>query len=301
MSKKHFFHLALLVLCLVFSSENLYSGQKGFQQNRKNLLVRPHDNFVNAGMFATCNLVLGHLYLFDIGCYNKDIDGLKVDFGKKGNYYDPKRGSNWWRYYFEPLEIKNSIKSKLKVTSPDQNRNAWDKRKTLSREQANALIKKYIKIRPSIKKNVKEFAREKFKDYFMIGVHYRGTDKAKEADPVSYDDALEVIEEYIDTLPKKTKFKIFIATDEVGFLEYMKSCYPKRIIAIEAFRSENSDPVHHSDNDSYLLGEQAIMDSLLLSKCDVLIRTSSSLSLWSTYFNPKVPVIMLNERRNGPE
>ncbi len=66
---------------------------------------------------------------------------------------------------------------------------------------------------------------------------------------------------------------------------------------IEAHRSSGTAGVHLSNRNQYKIGEESILDALLLSKCDLLVRTSSNLSLWSTYFNPDLPVILLNERR----
>ena len=42
--------------------------------------------------------------------------------------------------------------------------------------------------------------------------------------------------------------------------------------------------------------ENALIDCILLSKTDLLIRTSSNFSLASTFFNPKLPVIELSKR-----
>lgn len=68
-------------------------------------------------------------------------------------------------------------------------------------------------------------------------------------------------------------------------------------IAIKAQRSSNGEPgVHFINKNNYSLGEEALIDACLLSKCDLLIRTSSNLSLWSTYFNPSLPTILLNHR-----
>ena len=52
-------------------------------------------------MFSVFNDVLAALKYYDAGKYR----GLSVDFGLKGVYFDPDRGSNWWEYYCEPIEL----------------------------------------------------------------------------------------------------------------------------------------------------------------------------------------------------
>lgn len=256
---------------------------------------RPH-----IGFFATFNLVLGTLYLYDAGKLD-NLAGFKVDFGELGSYYDPEHGPNWWEYYFEPIELGSRENAKVTLSKKDHNQMAWEVRKTLSRGEANRVMHKYIKIKPYMLEKADQFAQENFKDYVVIGVHFRGTDKSHEAPPVSYEDALEVIAKQVASL-NDDHYKIFLATDEQGFLDFMLGHFPDKIIYTQACRSTDSTAVHHSDYNAYQIGEEALLDALLLTKTQLLIRTSSSLSLWSTFYNVELPVIMLNHRYyNRPE
>ena len=154
--------------------------------------------------------------------------------------------------------------------------------------------KKYIRIKPHIQQKIDAFAVQYFLDCYMIGIHYRGTDKDKEAPRVAYETVFKEIEKHI---PQEKPYSLFIATDEVDFLEQAKKRYLNRVVALEAHRSDSQGVgVHFVNKNKYILGEEALMDAYLLSKCDLLIRTSSNLSLWSTYFNPDLPVILLNHR-----
>lgn len=76
----------------------------------------------------------------------------------------------------------------------------------------------------------------------------------------------------------------------------MQQEFPSRIVSRDVHRSTGEEGIHFSEHNGYQLGEEALIDSLLLSKCDLLIRTSSNLSLWSTYFQPDIPVFLLSER-----
>lgn len=240
----------------------------------------------NVGMFAAANQVLGNLSLFESG----QLSGMVVDFEKNGLYYDPDQGTNWWGYYFEPISLGQKTNASIVYPTKTQYLEAWAQRRTLSREIAAYLIHKYVHIRPHLQQKFDDFAAQHF-DSYMIGVHFRGTDKEKEAPRVAYEAVFEQIDSHI---PDGKTWKLFIATDEADFLEEARERY--HVVAIQAHRTDSNVGVHFLHKNSYVLGEEALMDAYLLSKCDLLIKTSSNLSLWSTYFNPDLPVIRLNQR-----
>lgn len=249
----------------------------------------------NVGMFAAANQVLGHLYLFETGKL-PNVSGLIIDFEKYGLYYDPSCGPNWWNYYFEPINLGKSEDVKIVYPTQEQYWEAWAQRRMISRDTAAQIVKKYIHVKPHIQKKIDEFVESFFFGKYAIGVHYRGTDKNKEAPRIAYETVFEEIDKHI---PGKTPYTLFIATDEANFLEQAEEKYVDRVVAIEAHRSDNNNDdlgVHMLNKNNYILGEEALMDACLLSKCNLLIRTSSNLSLWSTYFNPDLPTILLNQR-----
>lgn len=286
--------LAILIFCMPHAAVASMQSAKKPDPQRKEFKVITPDHLEAYGMFAVFNLILGHLHLFDTGQY-ANVQGLKVDFGYEGNYYDPMHGPNWWQYYFEPLTVGSSKATNVRLFSPDENQHAWAIRRNLTRQDAFRLIDKYVRVRKTILEKVKKFSELYFKDCFMIGVHYRGTDKAAEAPRVPYDEVIRVVGENLAMLGDQ-KSKIFVATDEQAFLNYIQKAFPNQVIAINAFRSSNTNNLHHTTNHPYEQGKQAIIDALLLANCQLLIRTSSNLSLWSSYYNPDLPVIMLNHR-----
>ena len=244
-------------------------------------------DFPKIGMFSAANQILGQISIYETG----EIDGLRVDFGTFGNYYDPAHGLNWWNYYFEPICLGSG--SSLTYPAKSDYFQAFKRRRRLTRFQASELVKKHIHVREPILQEVDQFALNAFAHFYMIGVNYRGTDKKREAPRVSYETVFQTIVEH---LPETGLWKIFVATDEHPFLEALQERFPGRVIACDAHRSENEIGVHFSPVDPYRIGKEALLDVLLLSRCHLLIRTSSNLSLWSTYFNPELPTILLNER-----
>lgn len=238
------------------------------------------------GMFAAANQVLGQLYMFE----NGQISGMTVDFGNNGLYYDQNCGLNWWSYYFEPI----CVGERINETYPNQENyfEAWSQRRSISRQTAARVIANHIHVKPHIQRKVDSFVKRYFNQY-IIGVHYRGTDKGKEAPRVSYETVFEEIDKHI---PPDNMYSLFVATDEIEFLEQARTRYSERVVATEAVRSDSHVGVHFVNKNNYTIGEEALIDACLLSRCSVLIRTSSNLSLWSTYFNPELPVVLLNHR-----
>lgn len=248
----------------------------------------------NPGFFSAMCSVAGFLYQYD----HREIAGIKIDFQKDGAYYDKLKGPNSWNYYFEPIMLgdlslaitRTNLKAKEYVNAAQYTESL------LSPRQVNTLIRKYIKLKPHVQEKLDHFVQAKFDAPTIIGIHYRGTDKKAEAPRISYDEVATVVAQKIQSI-EQNDFKIFIATDEADFVEYMKVQFPRKVICQKMRRAKaNGTPLHFQKLNGYQLGLNALLDCLLLARCDILIRTSSNLSLWSTYFNPSIPVVNLSQR-----
>jgi len=256
------------------------------------------DNFIimrgrNTGMFHVFDCVCNLIKCYETG----NCRGIEVDFDTHGAYYEPSHGKNWWSYYCEPIKFGKLINVKTVVGAGSY---LSFNGKPAFRKEIFKLIQKYIHIKPHIQEKITTFEKENFKNHFVISVHYRGTDKIIEAPRVPYEKVPEEILNVMKTYGDK-KYKIFVATDEQNFVDYMINlfgdlvCYNK-----DALRSTSGNPVHLDKNFSrYKSGEDALIDCILLSRANFLIRSSSNLSRWSTYFNPKIPCVELNKRYNG--
>jgi len=254
------------------------------------------------GMFSILDDVMSLLYAYE----KKQIAGLEVDFGSGGLYYDSKHGPNWFSYYFEPVTLGRSSGDLVRTLYLPYSYDEEIKKLGLNtidhiefsnvdKHKVNRLIKKYIKIKPFIENEVSSFVTKCFKHHYMIGVHFRGTDKISEAMRTPY----ETVKHAIDQLVKKNNlsdYGIFVATDEEDFINYMRENY-KDICYQDAIRSTTGRPIHFDNEDPFKAGEDALVDAILLSKTNFLIRTSSNLSRWSTYFNPDLPVLELSKRK----
>jgi len=198
-------------------------------------------------------------------------------------------GNNWWQYYFQPLLIGSKKKASVQKVERKVVGRLGRIGGALPRERAHYLIQKYIRIRPHIAEKVTAFINEYFCDNWIIGVHYRGTDKSEEVPRVPYAIVYEAIENALKTAEDREKVKIFVATDEEAFLEDLLLHFDaKNVLFTSAIRSKDGRAVHISSSQNYQKGEDALIDCLLLSHSHLLIRTESCLSTVAAYFNPYV-------------
>lgn len=243
------------------------------------------------GFFSEFGSVLGMLEDYDR--WKPLYAGVTIDFGNQGYYFDPARGPNWWEYYFEPFAIAPRCGAPIRRLS-DQERTVYATRAEhrLSRRKGGALIARYIRIRAEVSAKVDAFAQAHFAGHHMIGVHYRGTDKIKEAPRVSYETVRAAVEREIAGA-RTEDFRIFVATDEQAFLEYFRGVFPHLVCNRDAIRSVDGRRVHGNDARSHRKGEEALVDCLLLSRCDRLVRTESNLGLCAAFFNPALSQTLL--------
>lgn len=243
------------------------------------------------GMFSMVFDVLSLMQSYE----NSLFDYVEVDFGTTGCYYDRRYGSNWWRYYFHPIVYGHKTGKTREIYGGEFGVDPWEIDLRTSRQEAHRLLSKYVKVLPHIEEKINRFVKKEFRGY-VIGIHYRGTDKITEAPRVPYEVVDAKLKETIKQLGGQP-YTLFIATDEGNFMQYMLTRYPDKICFLhQAQYSFDGQPLHLSSSQKYKHGEDAVLDCLLLSKTNLLIRTSSNLSKCSTYFNPNLKVIELNQR-----
>ena len=279
-----------VVLSLAFLVLSVFA--KPFLFAESYLLTSPP---YNPGFFSVFHTVLGCLDEYE----KNNWDALRVDFGEEGLYYDEKIGPNWWEYFFEPISLQrdSSVTPESFEKFPTYEKIAFSltSQFELPRIRTHELIEKYVKLKPHIQEKISNFCTTFFKENFILGVHYRGTDKVAEAPELTYDAVSRNIQSTLDHIEYED-VKVFIATDDENFLNFIKGKFPGKIIASNAMRSLDGNPVHQFETQkNYLKGEGAILDCMLLSNCHLLIKMASNLSDVSVEFNPNLPFIQLNK------
>jgi hypothetical protein len=166
----------------------------------------------------------------------------------------------------------------------------------LTIQLANQLITKYLVVREDVAREVDRFCDQHFTGRRVVGVHYRGTDKVQESPAISYDRVLRNVALYLDRYPHTDC--VFVATDDANFLDHLQSRPLGRAIVWrdDSFRSRDGQSIHGSPyTDKVAVNRDALTNCLLLSRCEALLKTASILSGWSKLFNPRLPVVMLNQ------
>ncbi len=262
---------------------------------RKQVLVLDNPPGYSAGLFAEFGAVLGMLEHYE--AWQRQYAGATVEFSGRGMYHDPAAGENWWEYYFEPIRIGSgpAIAAARRVDTFEHIGFSVRATRGLRRADGHRLIESHVRVRPEIGRKVDAFAREHFANAATIGVHYRGTDKSAEAPRVPYETVLHAIRARL-AIAGQEKCRLFVATDEADFLEFMRAQFPDKLIYSGSFRSSNGMPAHAGNPDMFKRGEEAVVDCLLLSRCTHLIRTPSNLGLCATFFNPSLPVTLLSSQ-----
>jgi hypothetical protein len=167
--------------------------------------------------------------------------------------------------------------------------------KVLNVDLAWMLIDKYLGVKEEVMAEVDELSSRYLAGTKVLGVHYRGTDKAEEAPAIPYDRMINNINHYVELYPDTSR--VFVASDDANFVEYVSTIYKARPIVYreDFFRSRNGRSVHKLPFiDKYPITRDAIVNCLLLSRCHAVIKTASILSGWSKLFNPSLPVVLIN-------
>ncbi len=218
----------------------------------------------------------------------------------RGAYFDPDRDDDsWWSHYFMSASYDFSSGSQPETRKRLEDTGLLTRLAyagtCMGRVRANRLSQLF-EVNAEIKEFASAFANNHFADRCVVGLHYRGTDKvagpSPELERVPYEFAEEILHRL---LPQDAV--VFVATDEIGFLERIRESYGERALYAEANRSNDETPLHQGKGrrGSVALGNEALADAILLSRCHFLLRCDSNLSLASLFFNRRLKSIDMTD------
>lgn len=261
---------------------------------RRILVMNCNDTSDNTldGFYAQFTVILGLLEHFER--WGRVVAGVRVDFGDHGLYYDPAHGGNSWEHHFQPVDIGRESKTIEARIDVEQYECFRLRGESMPRARAFDLIGRYIHVKPHIREKVEAYVRTHFEGFHVIGVHYRGTDKRTEAPLVPYDECRAAVGDAVGAAGTGD-IRLFVASDEQTFVDCMASAFPGKVVFWETLRSLDGTPIDLRMENNFKKGEDAVIDCLLLSHCHSLIRTPSNLGLCSTFINPCIPVLLLNQ------
>ena len=280
--------------------------------NKKHFIIKSGDE--NAGFTAYIKFALNgilHAEQHDL------IPVVNFDNSIRNFFYEESYGENTWEYYFEPVAevsyanvIANNLpnctlkerqfRNQNSHPNPDRVDTFWksdrkiggdehkgDPKKWLEskRKTARQLMKRYVRVKPHIRKVVDNFVNENFNNKNIIGCHVRGTD-------FSYATATSV-EKYFEILDTQKDVHIFLATDQTQYVELFKERYgDEKVLTYDSLRSDNDVAAFELENGSpYKKGEDVLIDTLLLSRTNSIIKCAAAGGEFALWFNENLEVL----------
>ena len=123
----------------------------------------------------------------------------------------------------------------------------------------------------------------------ILGVHFRGS-TYKTARGHAFPPTIKLMIKNIETLMQKYKYnKIFLVTEEQKYLSALKKKFGDKLIFYNSFRMNKLDSfkIYPRRNHRYLLGEEILTETLILSKCQGLTYIKSNVISAAIMFSQK--------------
>jgi hypothetical protein len=168
------------------------------------------------------------------------------------------------------------------------------------RSRVRALSQSQLQLRTELTAHCERWLAEHINNSFVIGIHYRGSDKSTEAPRLPYETAINTLNRIIALLAASgiNPIKVFVATDEQDFLKAARlEIRGAQIHTVENnLRAQGSTAVHNQgSHDGHRLAHEAMIDALLLSRTNLLVKTASALSGWAALLGNEMPVLFLSQ------
>ncbi len=174
------------------------------------------------------------------------------------------------------------------------------------RQQTAAIIRRYIRPRAYIRRKVDSFFSRCMDGDYVIGVHARGTDAISKEEIRPHRQGSLMLAKYSAELRRllgiHPSAKVFVATDDQASLGYFKEEFGSRIVAYDSIRHALGEAAGKgptgwimpayiaADRDRAAKnGEEAIIEYLLLSRCDHLVHNGGSLARTALLNVPNLP------------
>ena len=145
----------------------------------------------------------------------------------------------------------------------------------------------YLKFKDKLLTKVDLFCKNYITNKRVISLHIRGTDqftsRGHAGNVVAF--ANEQLKDMVENSLKDYDF-IFLATDEDRVYKLLKESFGDKILSYSTMRSREGDTrgthfahVTDTEENKYILGEEAIIDFLIMSRCSYSLCMKSNLSL----------------------
>lgn len=293
---------------------------KNFEENV--LRLKPRYTF-NKGFFSSIINFLDILPHLDKNDQFNQNENRKIIF----NYYSHNYGSypNFnvigkyliSKIYSTEMSMSNNIKYDKIISTNDIKLNNRNYLFGYNFNLANHYFFKYFDFSPEIYNEVNEFTKQ-FEGKRILGLHFRGTDKLRVnwVDHIEVDSFLKIVDYHLN---HNEYDGIFFSTDSLSFQNIFTDKYKNNYLIYYVPQNLTESAIHLSRltivenaiknyRKSPLLenilkeecckNEQElraiIVNMLILSKCNLVIKSHSQLSGFSKIVNPELEIYRLN-------
>lgn len=181
------------------------------------------------------------------------------------------------------------------------------------RRRTEAIIRDFVRPRGYIQDRVELFESECMSGRYVIGVHIRGTDAASPAEIRPHRQGSLRLTRYAEELNRLLQSEpealIFVATDDQASLDFVKRSFGDRVLKYDAIRHE-AGPTAGTGPTGWIMpayiavdrdraarnGAEAVIEYLLLARCNHLIHNGSSLARTVLLKAPAMPHTNIHNR-----
>lgn len=171
---------------------------------------------------------------------------------------------------------------------------------------ASRLIEMFVRPRQYIQDRAAEFVSRHFTGHRVIGLHIRGTDAVSQEEGRLFRKNSLAIERYLEIIAvekqKTPDAKIFVATDSVDSLSAIKEVYGDSVLSYSTILHAHGQaagkgptgalmPSYFASDPNIAVenGAEAVVDFLILRRCDLLIHNGASLARTVLLSDPVMP------------
>ena len=244
------------------------------------------------------------------------------------SYYSPAHGVSGWEHYFEPIggvplatvqaTVPENATLELDCDTVWQAYREVDSSRGVAKTMGSVAngtiypmtaaharplrllraeqVKRFVRVRAEVHtKADAEWQRitQAAPHRSVLGVHMRGTD-AHVSRPAVQSDFFAMVDAYVATHGGPESVLIFLATDDEKFVSSARKRFGAARVQMQAAGAVvrgSADRPAWKDNDraqNLRRGTEVVLDTLLLSRCDFLIKSGSAVSEFAIYFAPRL-------------
>lgn len=191
----------------------------------------------------------------------------------------------------------------------------WSDPDATIRKEASEIIQQYVKPKPDLLLKTNAFFQSNMSADFTVGVHIRATDVSdlKTEHNIHRRNSYKLEQYFTEVrraLKKEPQAKVFVATDSQEALNSIKQTFTDKVIYYSSIFHSSGElsgkgpsgwglPAYLTKDAQIAAqnGEEAVIDYLLLSKCQLLIHNGSSLPRTALLKNPELKHVNVHSKK----